>query len=62
MAGLPKSTNFSRLQMDKKPEVEKKEQHQHFSILHPTLIGSKKNQFYQLLKRNQQISKEDTMM
>ena len=39
-----------------KPEEEEEEQHQHFSTLHPILKRSKKNQFYQLLKRNQQIS------
>ena len=44
------------------PEETKEKQHQHFSTLHPILKRSKKNQFHQLLKRNQQISEEDTMM
>ena len=37
-------------------EDEEEEQHQHFSTFHPILKRSKKNQFYQLLNRNQQIS------
>ena len=56
MAGLPKSTTFPRLQRTISQEDEEEEQHQHFSTLHPILKRSKKNQSYQLLKRNQQIS------
>ena len=37
-------------------QEDEEEQHQHFSTLHPILKRSKKNQFYQLLRRNQQIS------
>ena len=48
----PTFQNFTRTT---KPE-EEEEQHQHFSTPHPILKRSKKNQFYQLLKRNQQIS------
>ena len=38
------------------PEEEEEEQHQHFQNSIQISKRSKKNQFYQLLKRNQQIS------
>ena len=63
MAGLPKiNQSFKTSKGQQKPEEKEEEQHQHFSNYHPILKRSKENQFYQLLKRNQQISKEDTMM
>jgi hypothetical protein len=56
MAGLPISTNFSKLQKDNKSRKKRRRATSTFSTPHPILKRSKKNQFYQLLKRNQQIS------
>ena len=47
---------FSRLQKDNKARNKKKKSNINIFTLHPILIRSKKNQFNQLLKRNQQVS------
>ena len=48
---------FQDFKRTTKPEEEEEEQHQHFQHSIQSLKKrSKENQFYQLLKRNQQIS------